>query len=179
MDKLIDQIKTIPGGFLGALGLISLFKGSLELQKDILYLVNTYVKITNPIVDYTFGYLFSLVKIDLSQFIKTYLSIGIIITIAFVKMIIFSGKNEEIKDYSRLELFFWTAMSLLLLVPFWPLQLLVYFMFIFATFFSDQFDFYDSELMGIKEMLPHFTNMIIFVLVILFLNYGLLFAGVN
>lgn len=176
MDRLVKLIKQIPGGFLGALGLIGLFKGSIDLQSDIAFLVETYISITNPIIEHTFGYIFKYFEIELSQFWKTYISIGVIFTFSFLNSSN-AMASKEYKTDGKLELFITNVIIVLVLLVlfgwivifFWPWFFLSVFLALIgqAKKLSNQID------------LSVFFSSTVAVLTMLFINYGLLFVGVK
>lgn len=180
MNKLVDLIKTIPGGFLGALGLIGLFKGSLELQKDILYLVDTYTKITNPIIETIFGPIFNFIGLDLLQPIKTYLSIGVIVALSLARMIYHDKKTQEFKELSTTRKITVIIQILLSCIIIWPLVVIMNILIFLASKLpKDIHGLNKIELAEVNTCLKHFIGMTLFLVAILFLNYGLLFAGVK
>ena len=74
-----------PLAFLGAIGIISMLKGTITIHADILVLVKAYQTVTQPIWDFLLGWLFDWVKLPFPSWAKDYLTMGLISATAFVR----------------------------------------------------------------------------------------------
>lgn len=87
MQSLLRQ----PFALLGAVGLVSMLKSVITLHEDVVFVVEAYQTVTRPIWDYLLGWL----GLDLSPFMKDYLTVSAIFAGAVSRIFVTDQKDES------------------------------------------------------------------------------------
>ncbi len=115
MSALLRQ----PFALLGAIGLIGMLKSLVTLHEDVMFLVEAYQSVCRPVWDY----LFSFIGIELTPFLKDYLTLSAIFGGAMSRAFV---DNEKEKDETAIEVFWSIVIGFLGGMIVWPFMTLIY-----------------------------------------------------
>lgn len=76
---MLSFLARTPATFLAALGLLSLASNVLDIQKNVQDWIDAWTTVTRPVWDYTIALLAPLLGFDLKNWMKDYLTVGVIV----------------------------------------------------------------------------------------------------
>lgn len=117
-----------PFALLGAFGLFSLISDFMAMQEDLALWVEAWRSVTRPVWDFLAGWIFRLVGIEFSWWIKDYLTVGVIHTSMTARATIIIEieyfKKFISKDFNRFEKYAYPTIlffTLIYSIVAWPL----------------------------------------------------------
>ncbi len=183
-----------PFALLGAVGLVSLASGAMQLEQNIADWLAVWKAITRPIWEFLFGWIFAWIGIEMPWWLKDYLSMGAIFSGMILRMRFFrwhlvnTGKMETLNirvlsfEVSEAKKGQWArfyfgdlVLRMVFNFFFWPLEIAFRFM-RFRRFYLDKTMSADVRSMILGSYQIYFETFF-FALIIIAINYALIFGG--
>lgn len=148
-----DFLSRTPFALLGAVGLLSLVRELLQWQEQFAYWIDAWRAVTRPVWDFLFGWILSYFDLPFPEWVKDYMSFAVI----SFGMSIRAQKNG-VFDYGGRSEVLWTLFISFFL---WPA------MFLWAAIMT--------VIKGVRFSI--YWETLIYALVIIAINYALIFGG--